>query len=176
MSVSTRQPLGSSDIQQTRWRLDPERSTVGFDTRTFWGLVTVHGRFQRFDGTLDLRDDPAIELIIDAGSVDTRNKLRDRHLRSADFFDVVDHPQARFTSDSATIVGEQLKVRGHLDAAGKSMPLELDATLRRVGDELELRASTDADHQRLGMTHSTLGMIRTPSRLTVSGRLVRDAG
>jgi hypothetical protein len=56
------------------------------------------------------------------------------------------------------------------------MPLDLDATLRPVGDEFEVHASTDADHHKLGMTHSTLGMIRTPSQLIVHGRLVRDAG
>ena len=176
MSTSTRRPLRSPDIQRTRWRLDPERSSVEFHTMTFWGLVTVHGHFGRYDGTLDLREDHAIELTIDASSVDTKIKLRDRHLRSGDFFDVANHPQVRFESNSATIVGERLKVRGRLQAAGNVMPLDLDATLRRVGDEFEVHASTDADHHKLGMTQSTLGMIRTPSRLIVRGRLVRDAG
>jgi hypothetical protein len=55
------------------------------------------------------------------------------------------------------------------------MPLDIDATLRRTGDELEVEAVTVADHHRLGMTWNLMGMIRTPSELIVKGRLVRDA-
>ena len=54
------------------------------------------------------------------------------------------------------------------------MPLELEAGMRPVGDELEVVSSTHVDHRELGMTHSTLGMIRTPSELIARGRLVRD--
>ena len=77
-------------------------------------------------------------------------------------------------SDSATLDGERLTVSGRLYTAGKSMPLNLDASLRRVGDELEVEAHTSADHRKLGMIHGRLGMIRTPSELIVHGRLVRD--
>ena len=49
--------------------------------------------------------------------------------------------------------------------------LELDARLRRVGDELELDARTSADHRKLGISHGMLGMIPTPSGLIVHGRL-----
>jgi hypothetical protein len=33
---------------------------------TFWGLATVKGKFERYDGTLELYKAPAIELTIDA--------------------------------------------------------------------------------------------------------------
>jgi polyisoprenoid-binding protein YceI len=139
-----------------------------------WGLTTVKGRFTRYDGTLDLQRNPAIELTIDADSLDTNNRLRDKHLRAGDFFDVTNHPKVRFESESATLDGERLSVSGRLYAAGKSLPVELEAKLRTVGDELEIDAGTSADHHQLGMTHSTLGMVRTPSELTVHGRLVKD--
>jgi hypothetical protein len=38
-----------------------------------------------YDGTLKLGRDPAIELTIDADSLDTHSRLREKHLRSADF-------------------------------------------------------------------------------------------
>jgi polyisoprenoid-binding protein YceI len=82
-----------------------------------------------------------IELTIDAASLNTNLGLRDRHLRSGDFFDVMIHPQVSFVSESATLQGERLEVRGRLHAAGQSIPLELDARLRRVGDELEVDAT-----------------------------------
>ncbi len=77
-------------------------------------------------------------------------------------------------SESAALEGERLAVRGHLHARGASMPLEVDASLRRAGDELEVEAVTVADQRVLGMTWNALGMIGTPSTLIVRGRLVRD--
>ena len=161
-----RVPLGG-------WRIDPARSSVEFRTPTLWGLATVDGRFERYDGSLDLQRSPAIELVIDAASLSTKNNFRDRHLRSADFFDVEDHPQVRFVSDTATLDGDTLKVRGRLYAAGSSLPLELEAGLRPVGDDVEIDARTYADHRKLGMSHGMLGMIPTPSELIVHARLVR---
>ncbi|HUO70976.1 MAG TPA: YceI family protein [Solirubrobacteraceae bacterium] len=165
----------AQSIATGRWRIDPARSQVEFRARTLWGRATVNGDFERYDGTLDLKRTPAIELTIDAASLNTKNGLRDRHLRSADFFDVENHPEVRFVSDSAALNGVQLTVRGRLEAAGESLPLELEATLRPVGDEYEIDARTLADHRKLGMSHGMLGMIPTPAELIVHGRLVRDA-
>jgi polyisoprenoid-binding protein YceI len=173
--MTTTQPTEAVDIEKTRWRIDPARSSVEFHTPTFWGLMTVNGRFERYDGTLDLREDPAIELTIEASSLNTKNNMRDKHLRSGDFFDVENHPQVRFVSDSARLDGERLTVSGRLHAAGESTPLDVDARLRRVDGELEVDATAYADHLELGMSHGMLGMIRTPSELIVRGRLVRAA-
>lgn len=155
------------------WRLDPARSSVEFHVRHFYGLITVKGRFDRYQGTLGLSSRPAIELLIEADSLDTKNKRRDKHLRSADFFDVANHPQIRFAADTATVGGDTLAVHGLLDAAGKQIPLDLDATVTPAGDEFEIDASTLADHRQLGMTWSPLGILRAPSRLIIRGRLVR---
>ena len=174
MSTTTPQTTDKPAIEKTRWRIDPARSQVEFRTPTFWGLLTVKGRFERYDGTLDLRQEPAIELTIEAASLNTNNNMRDKHLRSSDFFDVENHPQVRFVSDSATLDGERLTVRGRLYAAGTSVPLDVDARLRLVDGELEVEATASADQFELGMSHGMLGMIRPPSELIVRGRLVRD--
>ena len=163
------------DLASGRWLLDPERSSVEFHVRHFYGLVTVKGHFDHYEGTLDLSAQPAVELTIDADSLDTKNRRRDQHLRSADFFDVANHPQVRFFSDSATLRGETLTVHGQLHAAGKQIPLELDATVREVDGELMIEATTHADHRELGMTWSPLGILRAPSKLIIRGRLVRPA-
>jgi polyisoprenoid-binding protein YceI len=175
MSIYTPQPTGIQSTDKTRWRIDPARSQVEFRTATLWGLMTVRGRFERYDGRLDLRDQPTIELTIDAASLDTNNSRRDRHLRSGDFFDVENHPEVRFVSESAALSGDRLAVAGRLYAAGTSMRLQFDARLRRVDDELEVDARTYADHLELGMSNGILGMIRGPSELIVRGRLVPDA-
>ena len=54
------------------WRLDPGRSSVEFHVRHFYGLMTVKGRFGDYEGALDLDAVPAVELTIQAASLDTR--------------------------------------------------------------------------------------------------------
>ncbi len=169
-------PTADADIEDGVWHLDPEHSSVEFHVRHFYGLVRVRGRFTRYESTLSLGSYPAIELTIDADSLDTKHQKRDAHLRSGDFFDVEHHPQVRFVSDGATLTGDTLKVTGQLHAAGKYIQLALDAKVRRVDGRLEIEAITHADHRQLGMTWSPFGTLRAPSKLIVRGRLVRAGG
>ena len=182
---SLNQPMSTTDqtptipthvaapIADGAWRLDPARSSVAFHVRHFYGLMTVKGEFADYDGTLELSAEPAVELTIQAASLNTQMAKRDEHLRSGDFFDVENHPQVRFSSDSAELDGDKLRVQGRLEAAGRSIPLEFDASVREVDGELEIEAVTEADHRELGMTWSPLGILRAPSKLIVRGRLVR---
>jgi polyisoprenoid-binding protein YceI len=175
MPSNTEDAAQAPDIALSRWRIDPDRSRIEFQVPHFYGLMTVTGHFDRYEGFLDLGSDPAIELTIEAASLVTGNKKRDTHLRSEDFFDAQAHPQVRFIADSASLDGERLHVAGRLEAAGASVPLEFDATLRQLTRELQVQATTTVDHRRLGMTWSPLGIMRTPSKLTVTARLVPDA-
>jgi polyisoprenoid-binding protein YceI len=134
--------------------------------------MTVKRHFARYAGTLDLQAQPTVTLTIQADSLDTKNRKRDEHLRSADFFDVDRHPEVQFISDTARLHDDVLKVAGHLHAAGKSIALQLDAFLREVDGEFEIDATTQADHRELGMTWSPLGIMRAPSTLIVRGGLL----
>ena len=159
----------------TAWRLDASRSSVEFGVPNFYGLMTVKGRFERFDGTLVLGAEPAATLTIDAASLDTGNARRDKHLRSGDFFDAERHPRVRFESTSVAAHDEALVVRGRFEAAGKEIPLELVAAVHPADDgELEVEAVTYVDQRRLDMTFSPLGMVRNPAKLTVRARLVPE--
>ena len=111
-------------IETATWRIDPERSSVEFHAKHLWGLATVKGAFTRYQGTLGL---PAAELTIEADSLDTGNRRRDRHLRSDAFFGAEEHPYVRFAAENATLEGDHVKLGGHLHARGESMPLEIDA-------------------------------------------------
>jgi len=157
----------------TRWAVDPERSSVEFAVKTFWGLTTVSGRFERFDGWYDAAPDcQSIELTIDASSLNTEHGKRDEHLRSADFFDISDHPEVRFTSTSVCNVSNgTLHVEGGLEAAGVVVPLEFDAEVRQVGEELEVEARTTVDPRRFGMSSGHVRMIPPPARLHIRVRL-----
>jgi polyisoprenoid-binding protein YceI len=160
-------------VAPTRWTVDPDETSVEFAVKTFWGLMTVHGRFDRFDGSYEVGPDgTAIELTIDADSLDTGNGTRDKHLRSSDFFHLAEHPQVRFTSTRVHYVNDELlHVVGHLEAAGKVVPLEFPATVQQVDDALEVEATTTVDQRQLGMSSGQLGMIRQPATLHVKARL-----
>jgi polyisoprenoid-binding protein YceI len=157
-----------------RWQLDPRRSSVEFSARHFWGLLPVKGHFDDYHGRLDLSATTAIELTIDAATIQTGNAKRDQHLRTADFFDAENHPRVQFRSDSVELRNDTLRVRGRLSARGRSIPVELEARFHLVNGELEINAATTAPHRELGMTWSPLGMIRPYSKLLVNAHLIPD--
>jgi polyisoprenoid-binding protein YceI len=167
-------PPSPADLTTGAWSLDPARSSVEFHVPNFWGLTTVKGHFERYEGKLDLQASPAVQLTIDAASLDTGHRRRDNHLRSADFFDVEQHPQVRFTSETAQLEDETLVVHGTLEAAGKTLPLDLRATVSVVDGEPVIEAQTTVDRQEFGMTWNRLGSVGTASTLLVKGNLVRE--
>jgi polyisoprenoid-binding protein YceI len=160
-------------VAPARWSVDSDETSVAFAVKTFWGLTTVRGRFDRFGGSYEVGPDGTqIELTIDADSLDTGNRLRDKHLRSTDFFGVAEHPQVRFTSTRVRDAGDgTLHVEGDLEAAGKVVPLDFDATVKEVDDGLEVETTATVDQWQFGMSSGQLGMIRPPTALHVRARL-----
>lgn len=161
-----------STLVEGVWQLDPAHSRVAFEVPHYWGFGTVKGRFARYAGFLDLSSRPAIELTIDAGSVDTRNPRRDRHLRSPEFFSVDQHPYVRFVSDWARADDDRLAVHGELMARGRRIEVELEASVSARPDGFDLIASTFVMHRGLGITWNPFGITRPYSKLSVAGRLV----
>ena len=161
----------------TCWTVDANETSVEFAVKTFWGLMTVHGRFDRFEGSYEVGPGgTTIELTIDADSLDTGNATRDKHLRSTNFFHVAEHPQVRFTSTRVHhVTDDLLHVVGRLEAAGEVVLLEFPATVRRFGDTIEIEATTTIDPRQLRMSTGQLGMIRSPATAHVKARLSRQA-
>ena len=81
----------------------------------------------------------------------------------------------RFHSTSVTDAGDgRLHIDGELMAAGKSVPLDLDATVEEADEQLQIEAGAILDQRQLGMTWSPLGIVRAPSTLSVRARLRRE--
>ena len=112
------------------WQIDPAHSSAGFTVRHMM-VSNVSGAFSKLSGTVDF--DPQnlsqtrIETVIEAASLDTRNAKRDEHLRSADFFDVANHPTITFRSRRIEAAGEgKLRVVGDLTIRGVTKEVVLD--------------------------------------------------
>ena len=109
-------------------------------------LIAVKGHFDRFAGSYTIAPDGGeIVLTIDADSLETGNATRDKHLRSAEFFDVAEHPETRFRSTSVTEGGDgNLRVSGELEAAGRTVA----ARVRRDPAPRRRRAGGRSDDDR----------------------------
>lgn len=96
--------LAASKIPATgTWKVDPMHTSVNFAIRHF-GISLVHGRFNKFDGTI-VADEAhpeksSVQFTIQANSIDTNVTMRDNDLRSANYLDVAKYPEITFKSTS----------------------------------------------------------------------------
>ncbi len=114
----------------TTWQIDPRHSSAQFGV-THLMISTVRGEFHGVNGTVVLDDKDitksTVDVSIDATSVDTREPDRDKHLKSADFFDVANYPAIAFKSSKVEQVSPgQLKVTGDLTIRGKTRQVVLN--------------------------------------------------
>jgi polyisoprenoid-binding protein YceI len=95
ITTATAAPIGL-----TTYAIDPAHSDATFSVRHL--ITKVRGRFSEFAGTIAFDDStPAnstVTFTIQAATIDTNQKDRDTHLRSADFFDVEKFPTITFVS------------------------------------------------------------------------------
>jgi len=117
-------------LQAETWTIDPAHSSAQFSVRHMM-VSTVRGEFTKLSGTVELNEKEItrskVEANIDATTIDTRNEKRDGHLKSADFFDVANHPTITFTSGKVEQgSGGRLKVTGDLTLRGVTRTVVLD--------------------------------------------------
>jgi polyisoprenoid-binding protein YceI len=130
------------------WEIDPTHSYVSFTVRVM-SISTTRGRFNALRGRLHFEEqNPAnswVDAQVEATSIDTRNKLRDAHLRSAAFFDVKKHPTTIFTSMSIEHVnGQDYQVTGNLTLHGVTRPITFDVHYRGQSSLMGIRAGLSA--------------------------------
>lgn len=99
------------------WQLDKAHSEIGFSVRHMM-ISTVRGHFSGVEAEVVFNPDDLsaskVEAKIDAETIDTGEAQRDGHLRSADFFDVENHPHLVFKSTNVSVRGTDIEVTGDL--------------------------------------------------------------
>ena len=124
--------LAQTPPQPTVLKVDPVHSVIEFSVRHLVSKVT--GNFTGFSGTITLPDPAKPELSsvtfsIEAASIDTRIADRDKHLRSADFFDVTKYPDISFVSTKIVSKGNNLyDVTGLFTMHGVTKEITLPVT------------------------------------------------
>ncbi|MFE5038075.1 YceI family protein [Streptomyces sp. NPDC056683] len=165
-------------VETGLWQLDPTASTVAVRHKTFWGLVTVKGTFAGVTGRGEVTADGAAtgSVTIDAASLDTGNKKRDDHLRSADFFDADNHPEITFAVRNARHTGDEAQVDGQLTVRGVSRPQKATAKLVSAdADGLTLEAEFQVVREEFGITFNQMRMMGGPTTVTATLRFTRTA-
>jgi polyisoprenoid-binding protein YceI len=139
--------IAATAIPTGTWTVDPIHSNVEFSVKHV-GIATVKGRFNRFEGTLQVDADGAVGSgSVEVQSVDTGEQQRDDHLRSPDFFDVASFPKIEFRSTDIQVDGEEITVQGQITIHGVTQPITLQG-------EFE---GSETDHQgqpRVGLSLS----------------------
>jgi len=126
-----------SSTSTTKWTIDPTHAEVGFSVRHLM-ISTVRGRFGAVTGTVTVDEqnprNSEVDVTIDATSIDTRQEMRDNHLRSPDFFDVARFPKLHFVSK-----------RIECDPRNVDFLVIGDLTIRDVTRQVELKATLEGE-------------------------------
>lgn len=112
----------------TKWVLDPTHSEILFKVKHLM-ITNVKGEFRSFSGEIQGEDfsQSRVRIEIDSSSIFTNNEDRDKHLKSADFFDVENHPKLVFESTAFTQKqDENYELVGILTIRGESREVTLD--------------------------------------------------
>lgn len=118
----------TSEAASGVYEIDKNHSAIGFAVKHM-GLVDVPGYFTDFAGTIRFdAENPSkssVEFTAKAASIDTRVDARDKHLRSADFFDVEKYPDISFKSTKVQKKGKKLLVTGDFSMHGVTKTVTL---------------------------------------------------
>jgi polyisoprenoid-binding protein YceI len=167
--------------QAQTWYLDPPHSAAQFSVRHM-GISTVRGAFTKVTGVVEDSPDlskASVNVTIDAASVDTRVEMRDKDLRSDNFFDVARYPTITFKSTKVESAGAgKLKVTGDLTMHGvtKETVLDVDGPTPPFKDpkgksHRGISATTILNRSSFGMT-ADAGMVGDSIAIQIDAEMV----
>lgn len=115
------------------WVLDPLHSEVKFKVKHLM-ITNVSGSFNQFNVTVQTEAEDfsraTVSFTADVNSISTGNDQRDGHLKGADFFDAVNHPQVIFKATKFETVDHDgsYELYGDLTIRGitKNVKLEVE--------------------------------------------------
>ena len=135
ITIAERYAVGdklSAEEQTGTYNFDKAHSSIGFRAKHF-GLVDVPGYFRDFTGTVkfDGKDveKSTVEFTAKMESVDTGVAGRDKHLKTADFFEIEKYPDMTFKSTKVEKKGKNWMVTGDLMMKGVTKQISFPITV-----------------------------------------------
>lgn len=125
--------IATVSFAQTKWNVDNVHSSVKF-TVTHLLISEVEGAFKKFNGTMisarpDDFSNAMVDFNVDVNSLSTDNDMRDKHLKSDDFFNVAKYPAMTFKSTSFKKVStNKYALTGNLTIRDVTKPVTFDVT------------------------------------------------
>ncbi len=115
-----------------KWVLDKPHTNVKFSV-SHLVVSDVEGSFKSFDGEMTNSKpdftDAVINFTADVNSLSTDNEMRDKHLKSDDFFNAAKFPQIKFASKSFQSLGNnKYKLTGDLTIRDITKTVSFDVT------------------------------------------------
>ena len=123
------------------YRVDPAHSSVGFQILHFF--TPVYGSFEKFQGSLtidrDNLENSSAEAVIEVASVDTQQNMRDKDLRSTNFFHAARYPKITFKTTSWQKTEEEnvYTVTGDLTMLDTTRPITLSVEALGFGPGMQ---------------------------------------
>jgi polyisoprenoid-binding protein YceI len=153
------------------WVLDAGQTSIVFHTKAMY-VVPVKGSAKAADGRGTVTADGHLSgnLVVDAASLDTKNRKRDEHLRSADFFEVEKYPSIIFTATDGRLAGAgKVDITGTLEVHGQTRPLTLSADVDVSGDSAVVSTEVHIDRSDWGVSKTPFGA-RLKNRIVINAR------
>ena len=124
-----------SRSQAPVFEISPIESSINFHVKS---SVKIAGKFDKWDATLNFTSPDettgVLEVKIQAATVDTGSGMKNRKLKSRDFFDVEQNPLITFKSTKFVKTGTHtFEVDGDFTIRGVSNPEQLTLTVSRKG-------------------------------------------
>jgi polyisoprenoid-binding protein YceI len=120
-AVAAAMTMAGPDLRADVYDVDAAHTHIGFAVKHMM-VTSVRGNFQKFAGTVEYDGADVTSLKasakIEAASIDTDNADRDKHLKSADFFDVEKFPEIAFESTKVEKSGDGAVLHGKLTIRG----------------------------------------------------------
>jgi polyisoprenoid-binding protein YceI len=120
---------------------------------------THYGQFPKFEGSVVLEGDDLttaqIDIAFDMTALDTDNTVLTNVLRGADFFDVEQYPDARFTSTKVEATDEGHTITGNLTMHGVTKALAFPAEVELDGNTITGFAEFSINRKDWGLQTDT---------------------
>lgn len=160
--------LAAPAVAADTYKLDPGHTFPRWQVSHF-GFSTHHGQFNKTSGTLML--DPkagkgSLDVVVDAASISTGDPALEKHLRTADFFNVEKFPTLTFKSSAMKFEGgKPVAVSGDFTLLGVTKPMTFQIANVKCGmhpvskkESCGAEVSGSLKRSEFGMTYGVPGL------------------